>query len=64
MAICSNDPTVTSGNGITGRPVWPWSTSQSDACAWYASKLKALVAMGVDCFKTDFGERIPTDVVY
>ena len=20
--------------------------------------------MGVDCFKTDFGERIPTDVVY
>ncbi len=30
----------------------------------YASKLKALVAMGVDTFKTDFGERIPTDVVY
>ncbi|MEI7294816.1 TIM-barrel domain-containing protein [Paraburkholderia tropica] len=20
--------------------------------------------MGVDCFKTDFGERIPTDVIY
>jgi alpha-D-xyloside xylohydrolase len=31
---------------------------------WYASKLRALVDMGVDCFKTDFGERIPTDVVY
>ncbi len=24
----------------------------------YADKLKGLVAMGVDCFKTDFGERI------
>ena len=23
-----------------------------------------LMDMGVDCFKTDFGERIPTDVVY
>ncbi len=35
-----------------------------DACAWYASKLRVLCEMGVDCFKTDFGERIPTDVVY
>ena len=34
------------------------------ACAWYASKLKALVDMGVDAFKTDFGERIPTEVAY
>ena len=31
---------------------------------WYADKLRALVKMGVDCFKTDFGERIPTNVVY
>lgn len=31
---------------------------------WYVNKLKRLLAMGVDCFKTDFGERIPTDVVY
>jgi alpha-D-xyloside xylohydrolase len=30
---------------------------------WYAGKLRALADMGVDCFKTDFGERIPTDVV-
>jgi alpha-D-xyloside xylohydrolase len=35
-----------------------------DAVAWYKSKLRALLQMGVDCFKTDFGERIPTDVVY
>ena len=35
-----------------------------DACAWYASKLRALCEMGVDCFKTDFGERIPTEVIY
>ena len=30
-----------------------------EAAAWYSSKLEALVDMGVDCFKTDFGERIP-----
>lgn len=35
-----------------------------EAREWYASKLRALCEMGVDCFKTDFGERIPTDVVY
>ena len=34
------------------------------ACEWYKSKLRALCEMGVDAFKTDFGERIPTDVVY
>jgi alpha-D-xyloside xylohydrolase len=34
------------------------------AAAWYRDKLKALLDMGVDCFKTDFGERIPTGVVY
>lgn len=35
-----------------------------DACLWYADKLKKLLSLGVDCLKTDFGERIPTDVVY
>ena len=34
------------------------------AVKWYQAKLAALLDMGVDCFKTDFGERIPTDVVY
>lgn len=34
------------------------------ACAWFADKLRALLHMGVDTFKTDFGERIPTDVIY
>ncbi len=34
------------------------------ACAWYAGKLKHLLDMGVDAFKTDFAERIPTDVRY
>jgi alpha-D-xyloside xylohydrolase len=29
------------------------------AVAWYRGKLQALLDMGVDCFKTDFGERIP-----
>ncbi len=31
---------------------------------WYVGKLKTLLDMGVDCFKTDFGERIPIDVTY
>ena len=36
-----------------------------DACAWYQSKLKVLLDGGVDCFKTDFGERIPVkDIAY
>lgn len=54
--------------------VWQWDMWQPGmaivdftnpaAREWYASKLEALLDMGVDCFKTDFGERIPTDVVY
>jgi alpha-D-xyloside xylohydrolase len=54
--------------------VWQWDQWQAgmalvdftnpEACRWYAGKLRDLVDMGVDCFKTDFGERIPTDVVY
>ena len=37
--------------------------SNEDAKRWFQDKLKALLDMGVDCFKTDFGERIPTDDV-
>lgn len=54
--------------------VWQWDRWQPGlavvdftnpaARAWYTAKLKALMDMGVDCFKTDFGERIPTNVVY
>ncbi|HEX8236024.1 MAG TPA: alpha-xylosidase [Abditibacteriaceae bacterium] len=54
--------------------VWQWDMWQAgmgmvdftnpDACRWYGDKLRDLVDMGVDCFKTDFGERIPTDVAY
>ena len=35
-----------------------------EACRWYQDKLEALLDMGVDCFKTDFGERIPVNCVY
>ncbi len=35
-----------------------------DAVKWYQDKLRKLCDMGVNCFKTDFGERIPTKVVY
>lgn len=35
------------------------------AVVWYQEKLKTLLDMGVDCFKTDFGERIPVkDIAY
>lgn len=64
-------------NYLLNRPngdVWQWDRWQSgmgivdftnpDAYKWYQDKLRALVNMGVDCFKTDFGERIPTDVSY
>lgn len=54
--------------------VWQWDMWQPgiaivdftnpEATRWYQSKLEELVDMGVDCFKTDFGERIPTDAVY
>ena len=35
-----------------------------DAVEWHKNHLRRLMKQGVDCFKTDFGERIPTDVVY
>jgi alpha-D-xyloside xylohydrolase len=35
-----------------------------DARRWFQEKLRTLLDMGVDCFKTDFGERIPTNVAY
>lgn len=54
--------------------IWQWNKWQAGmavvdftnpkAAYWYQSHLKKLLDMGVDCFKTDFGERIPTDVVY
>ncbi|SDU79569.1 alpha-D-xyloside xylohydrolase [Arcanobacterium phocae] len=34
------------------------------ACDWWKSKLRDLLKQGVDAFKTDFGERVPTDVVW
>lgn len=54
--------------------VWQWDRWQSGmglvdftnpaAARWYKDKLIELIDMGVDSFKTDFGERIPTDVMY
>ncbi|MDR3276864.1 MAG: alpha-xylosidase [Treponema sp.] len=38
--------------------------SNPEAAAWFQGKLETLLDMGVDCFKTDFGERIPEDGVY
>ena len=36
-----------------------------DAREWYSSYLRKLLDMGIDCFKTDFGERIPVrDIAY
>ena len=54
--------------------VWQWDLWQAgmalvdftnpDATAWFKDKLRVLIAQGVDCFKTDFGERIPLEVAY
>ncbi|MEU0301957.1 alpha-xylosidase [Streptomyces sp. NPDC006175] len=54
--------------------IWQWDLWQPGmalvdftnpaARAWYNDKLRLLLDQGVDCFKTDFGERIPTDVVW
>ena len=54
--------------------VWQWDMWQpgmalvdftnKEACKWFQEKLEVLLDMGVDCFKTDFGERIPVNCVY
>lgn len=53
--------------------VWQWDMWQAgmgivdftnpEAAEWYAGHLRRLVRQGVDSFKTDFGERIPTEGV-
>ena len=55
-----------------GNP-WQWDLWQPgmavvdftnpDARKWYERYLEKLLDMGVDCFKTDFGERIPVENV-
>ena len=57
------------GGGVWQTDLWQPGMGIVDftnpgARAWYAGHLRRLADMGVDCFKTDFGERIPTDVVY
>ncbi|WP_406282050.1 alpha-xylosidase [Streptomyces sp. NBC_00209] len=54
--------------------VWQWDLWQPGmalvdftspaAREWFTGKLRLLLDQGVDCFKTDFGERVPTDVVW
>lgn len=54
--------------------VWQWDMWQPgmalvdftnpEACKWFQKRLGEIVDMGVDALKTDFGERIPTDVAY
>ena len=54
--------------------VWQWDMWQAgmalvdftnpDARAWYQQRLREVVRQGVHALKTDFGERIPTDVVW
>ncbi len=49
--------------------IWQWDMWQPGmaivdftnpgAWKWFQDKLEVLLDMGVDCFKTDFGERIP-----
>jgi alpha-D-xyloside xylohydrolase len=78
--IAQRSPLFTEGRDLghlLKRPdgsVWQWDLWQPGmalvdftspaAREWYAAKLEALLAQGVDCFKTDFGERVPVDVAW
>jgi alpha-D-xyloside xylohydrolase len=54
--------------------VWQWDMWQPGmalvdftnpaAVTWFQDKLRGLIDLGVDSFKTDFGERVPVDVEY
>lgn len=54
--------------------IWQWDMWQAgmalvdftnpEAKAWFQEFVRTLVRQGVDAIKTDFGERIPTDVVW
>lgn len=58
----------------TNGDVWQWDKWQAgmgivdftnpSAKKWYQDKLREMMEIGIDSFKTDFGERIPTDVKY
>ncbi|WP_077612197.1 alpha-xylosidase [Clostridium sp. Marseille-P2415] len=58
------------GDGVWQTDLWQAGMGLVDftnpeAVTWYQEKLKKLLDMGVDCFKTDFGERIPVkDITY
>lgn len=57
----------------TNGDTWQWDMWQPgmalvdftnpEAYKWFQDKLEVLLDMGVDCFKTDFGERIPTEEI-
>lgn len=57
----------------TNGDTWQWDMWQPGmalvdftnpaAYQWYQDELEKLLDMGVDCFKTDFGERIPSENV-
>ncbi|MCI6556763.1 alpha-xylosidase [Schaalia hyovaginalis] len=58
----------TSDGGIWQTDLWQAGMSLVDftnpeAVEWFKDQLRALVAIGVDAFKTDFGERIPVSGV-
>lgn len=54
--------------------VWQWDMWQAgmalvdftnpEATSWFQGYVRTLLRQGVDAIKTDFGERIPTNVVY
>ncbi|MFP7761712.1 alpha-xylosidase [Marisediminicola sp. LYQ85] len=54
--------------------IWQWDQwvagmalvdfTNPGAVEWFQGKVRGLVRQGIDAIKTDFGERIPTDVVW
>ncbi|NQX27337.1 alpha-xylosidase [Microbacteriaceae bacterium VKM Ac-2854] len=57
----------------TSGDVWQWDLwvagmalvdfTNPEATAWFQEKLRGIVRQGIDSFKTDFGERIPSEGV-
>lgn len=57
------------GKGVWQTDFWQAGMGLVDftnpaAVKWYTDKLRTILDCGVDCFKTDFGERIPVNVSY
>jgi len=59
----NGEPYVLQLWGGSHPPVGILDVTHPEAAAWFAGRLRELLRMGVDVFKSDFGEGVPWDVV-